>query len=266
MPPSIHVTSWETEGITLASPADPDFDSLSRSLFKGNVEELLKLKPFLVVVSNQSPRTIVAYTLRWRVRLLNGKQVTTFSQAKYPDAVAGAVPSRGNEIRSGEQKIAAKGIEIDCGRWSGKPTEEYYLRQFASWADESVGATDIQIGLDSVIFEDGELIGPGESRLGDDFAAYVKAKQDLYWSLVQGLDSGQSMDEAFRPIEATIAATRANPRLDLRDPFAIWPRQAAGELSGWRKRYGDVALPNILRQALRKKPFVIRRRDEPSSS
>ena len=173
---------------------------------------------------------------------------------------------RGNEIRPGEQGLIAEGMEIHCGRWNEKPTEDFYLRQFAEAFERFVNATEVRISLDAVIVDDGELIGPDESQLGDHFAAYVKAKQDIYRSLVQSLDSGQSMDEAFRPIEATIAVTCADPRLPVDNPFAIWPRQAAGEARGWRKRYGDADLHNILRRALRKDPFVIRRRDgEPLS-
>jgi hypothetical protein len=258
---SIHAASWGTEGITLTSPDDQEFDSLIRSLFKGNLEELLRSKPFLVIVSNHSARTIVAYTMEWTVEQ-NTTQVT-LCQYKYPDAVGGAVQLRGNEIRSAEQKIVANGIEIYCGRWGTEPIDECYLRQLADWSGRFVGA-DIRVTLDAVIFEDGELIGPDKSHLGEHFAAYVNAKQDVYRSLVQGLDSGQSMGEAFRPIDEMIAAARANPGL-IENPLAIWPRQAAGEALGWRKRYGDVHLPSILRRALRKEPFVIYRRDKPLS-
>lgn len=263
MSPPIHTASWDTEGIRLTSPDSREFDSLIRSLFKGNVEELLKSKSFLVIVSNHSPRTIVAYAMEWAVE--QDRTQTIRCQFKYPDAVAGAVQLRGNEIRSGEQKIVANGMEIYCGRWGIAPTEECYLRQLADWSGRFVGA-EIRVTLDAVIFEDGELIGPDKSDLGDHFAAYVKAKEDVYRSLVQSLDSGQSMDEAFRPIDATIAAIRADPRLPLENPRAIWSRQAAGEVVGWRTRYGDEYLPSILRRALRKEPFVVRRRDKPVSS
>jgi hypothetical protein len=258
MTPSIEIAGFEIEDITLMSPADPEFDSVARSLFQGNTDELLKLKPFLVILSNRSSRTVVAYALRWEVKGKGGAQAS-LPQHKYPDAVAGVAPARGNEVRSGEKKIVAMDIEIDCGRWSGRPTEEFYLSQFIDWFAEHAGATDLRIGLDAVIFEDGQLLGPDESHLGDHFAAYVNAKQELYRGLVAGLDAGQTMDEAFRPIEATIAASLADPRLDMRNLLALWRTVAAPEVRNWRVRYGDTALPGILRSALREQEFVVRR-------
>jgi hypothetical protein len=47
MSPLNQSASWDTEGIKLTSPDNPEFDALIRSLFKGNVEELLKSRSFL---------------------------------------------------------------------------------------------------------------------------------------------------------------------------------------------------------------------------
>jgi hypothetical protein len=261
MPPSIHVEDWKIEGIALVPPDDQEFDSLVGSLFKGNAAELLKLKPFLTIISNRSPRTIVAYTLYWKIKQPNESRVSR-SQYKYPDAVGSPMPARGNEIHSGEQKIVAMNIEINCGRWDGEATDEFYLRQFVDWFVEYADASDVHIGFDAVIFQDGEMIGPDQSRLGDHFAAYVAAKQGFYRSLVQSLDSGQSMDQAFGPIEAAIAANTANPRLDSTNLPVMWQTVAALEVLAWRRRYGDAALPDILRRALWEEQFVIRKRDD----
>jgi hypothetical protein len=69
----------------------------------------------LIRLSNQSGHTMVAYTLRWEV-MRNGQREITFCQAKYPDAVAAAVPVRGNEVRAGERIICGMSIELDCGQ------------------------------------------------------------------------------------------------------------------------------------------------------
>jgi hypothetical protein len=77
---------------------------MGRLLFRGNSDKLLKMKPFLTILSNHSDRTLVAYALKWEVARPAGKQITT-EQHKYPDAVAPAAPRRGNEIRSGVARI-----------------------------------------------------------------------------------------------------------------------------------------------------------------
>jgi|HubBroStandDraft_1064217.scaffolds.fasta_scaffold33442_2 hypothetical protein len=110
---SVAIGGPKIEGLERMSPAVPEFDAAVHSLFKGNSGELLKLKPFLTILSNRSNRTLVAYAVRWEIALGAGRHTTT-SQYKYPDAVAPAVPRRGNEIRRGEQKIVAMSIEIQA--------------------------------------------------------------------------------------------------------------------------------------------------------
>jgi hypothetical protein len=125
---AIQVSNLEAERIAIASAADPGFDSEIRALFQGDSDELLKLKPFLAIISNGSTRTLVAYTLTWTLKQPRGSQITHV-QSKYPDAVA-AAPVRGNEIRPGEKKIDPMSIELNCGRWAGK----------AIWNSSSTGS------------------------------------------------------------------------------------------------------------------------------
>ncbi len=238
------------------SPADLEFDTAVRSLFKGNCNELLKLKPFLTIVSNRCDRTLIAYTLMWN--LVQSSAHITFDQRKYPDAVAPATPQRGNEIRPGEQKLTAMAIEINCGRWGEPATEDFYLRQFDDWLKEYKDATSLTISIDAAIFEDGEILGPNKSDLDQDFLAYVDAKQEFYRMIVESLDSGLFLDEAFAPIEAVIKANTANPMLGWENVRTRWKMIAAPEVRSWRMRYGDEAVPDIYRRTLRQKPFEIR--------
>jgi hypothetical protein len=257
MPLPIHVENLEEQGITITSTADPAFDADIRALFQGDSEELLKLKPFLVIISNGSARTMVAYTLTWVLRLPRGSQ-TGYSPARYPDAVADAFPYRGNEIRPGEQKIVPMGIELDCGRWTGKPTESFYLDQFIDWFKAFAEVTEVQVGFDAVIFDNGELIGPNKAHLDESFLTYLHANENWYRSVLEALDAGKSVDEAFLPIQAVLAA---DPQLDIDDPERFWRRQSTAGVRRLRLRYGDHALQDILRKAIRKEPFKIYRRE-----
>ena len=49
----------------------------------------LELKPYLAIVRNQNPRTVVAYTVSWTVTLRNGMSEVHNTQFKFPDVVAG---------------------------------------------------------------------------------------------------------------------------------------------------------------------------------
>lgn len=256
----IQVTGLDAKGITLVSPVNANFDSLIRSLFKGNSNELLKLKPFMTVIRNSSAHTVVAYTTAWTMRK-HGRTSINYSQHKYPDAVARTAPDRRDEIRPGELRIDVMSVELESGEWGHEATDAFYLRQFANWsAEEKTGMTELRIELDAVIFDDGLLIGPDRSRLRDHFAAYLKAKQDLYRKIVEALDSGHSVEKAFRPVTLTLSS---RPDPDPGDEFAIYPHLAAEDAALWRRRYGDQAVQKILKQALRKEPFVIRRQEEP---
>jgi hypothetical protein len=249
--PDIQLRGLETDGITLISPAAAEFDSLVQSLFKGNANLLLRLKPFLTVLSSNSDRTIVAFALKWTT-----PSRINLSQHKYPDAITGMVTERGNEILPGEQRIVAKGIEIDSGFSSGQATEDYYLHQFvAMFAAETT--TTLQIEVDATILSDGTLLGADESDLATDFALYLKAKQDLYHSIIDLLDKGHPFEEAFRPLDA---ARAEKPALSAyhRDPFSIYLRLALQETDRWREQHGEASL-DLIRQALVKQPFVVQR-------
>lgn len=253
---SVTIGEPKIEGLELMSPADSEFDTTVRTLFKGNCNKLLKMKPFLTIVSNHSDRTLVAYALKWEVARASRRQIT-LDQHKYPDAVS-AAPRRGNEIRPGEQNIALMSIELNCGRFDGEATEDFYLRQFIGWFKEYKDARDLEISIDAAIFEDGAFFGPNKSELDQHFRAYVDAKQDYYRMIVQALNSGMSLDDAFAPVEAVLKGNIANPDLHSENVGTMWRRIAASEVRSWRTRYGNEAAPEIYRRALRSEPFEIR--------
>jgi hypothetical protein len=150
------------------------------------------------------------------------------------------------------------GIEIDCGRWAGQATTDFYLRQFIGWFKEYKDASDLEISIGAAIFEDGAFFGPKTSELDQHFTAYVDAKQDYYRMIVQGIHAGTSLDEAFAPIDALAKANAANPGLSSKNVRAVWRSIAAPEVRRWRVRYGDEAAPDLYRRALRGEPFKVR--------
>lgn len=252
----IDVSALNFHNIALLSPVNEGFDSLIRSLFKGDSDELLHLKPFMTVISNNSTHTVVAYAVDWTIKRPGGTQVM-HDQRKYPDAVAATAPERGKEILPGERKIDAMSVEIHSGTLGTKPTEAFYLRQFANWFDEySAGMTELRIVLDAVIFEDGLLIGPDRSDLHDHFAAYLKAKQDLYRRIVESLDTGHSVEDTFRSVTVL-------PEPESGDEFHFYRRLATEDAARCRRRHGDQAVRDIFEQALRAEPSIIRRQPVP---
>jgi hypothetical protein len=65
----IILKAFDQHGIRLIPPTHPEFDDLARPLI-GRVADIgLKLKPMLVIVSNESQQTVVSYSKTWTARL-----------------------------------------------------------------------------------------------------------------------------------------------------------------------------------------------------
>ncbi len=103
-----------------------------------------------------------------------------------------------------------------------------------------------------------ELSGPSPSLLER------LLKQEWYRGIIEVLDAGQSVVEAFGPVERFLAdltnRMRAGKFSHREQPTDLWTQQAAGEATGWRRRYTDEEIPHLLRQSIRLEPFIIRRR------
>lgn len=247
----VRTEDLKAHGVELLSPADPAFDLHARPLFTGNLAELLKIKPFLTLITNTTANTIVAFTLEWMTSSAGGDSVE-YSQHKYPDALA-ACPVRGNEIRPGEQRLVPKSIELNAGLWGDDPTETFYLEQFSAWASEQEHVESLGIALDAVLFEDGSLLGPDKADIAAHFSAYFEAKQRLYKEIVTALDSGRSLEEALRPVGVLLAN-----RPTFGEPLSIYPRLAAQDVNRWKEEFGlDSA--GLFRQAIRSSPFLMKR-------
>jgi len=255
------------DGLTLLSPTDPTFDAVATPLL-GRVAELaLRLKPFLVIVTNVSPKTVVSFVKKWRVTHASGQSTTFREQVSFPHVVCGdtRVSRDPAGLAPGESRIEANGVVIH-GWKDLDPYFDQFLPQFFEQNDRLLAnATDLRIELNAAIFDDGTLVGPDdESWLEEGFAAYVEAKQEWYRGIIAALDAGQSVDQAFEPVDrfltdyASLLQAGEHPSFD--DPRLTWKRDAAGDAKGWRKRVRDEELPRLLRESIRFDPFVIRPR------
>jgi hypothetical protein len=265
---SIRVDGLDAHGVSLLSPLRPEFDELARPLMGERIADVgLRLKPLLVIVSNETAQTIVSLSLIWRVRRLDGWKEQSWCHTSFPELVCGDV-LEGREtvgLAPGHQRVEANGLVIH-GYGHGDPYYDQFLGQFVDKRDALLaGAVNLEVSLDAVIFDDGTLIGADEeSRLSNLFSAYVRAKQDWYRGISQALDAGQSAEEAFGPVERFMEERMNRMRsgkFRLRDQMDdIWTQQAAAEAMGWRKQFSDDEMPARLKQSIRLGPFVIRRR------
>jgi len=260
----LRIEGLDDHRVTLVSPDHPQFDDWARPLMGERIAEIgLKLKPLLVIAWNQSPQTVVSLSLVWHITHNNRRTTRIWSHASFPEFVCGdrLISNTPDALPAGGQRIEANGLVIH--RWGY--LDEYYDQFLGQFVDERnvllSDAVDVYIRLDAVIFEDGTLVGPDEqSMLKDRFSLMVQARQEWYRQVMERLNAGQSVAEAFAPIEQFSASVsrrlKAGP---FPEDIARDRINAAAEAHRWRRRYRDDQLPPLLRESLRLDPFVIQR-------
>jgi hypothetical protein len=263
---SIRVDGLDSYGIELLSPTRPEFDELARPLLGERIADLgLRLKPMLVIVSNENVRTVVSLSLVWNVTHRSGGTTEFWGHTSFPDVICGDIvlSDHAAGLETGQRRIEANGLVIHG--WGHQ--DEYFdqfLGQFVDQKDTVLAnAVDLHIELNAVIFADGLLIGADDhSSLSDLFSTYIRAKQHWYRGIIEALDAGQSVAESFAPVDRFLADVtnqmHAGNQLADEKPADMWIHQAAAEARRWRRRYPDKDIPPLLK-AIRLDPFTIRR-------
>jgi hypothetical protein len=262
----IRVDGLDADGVSLLSPARPEFDELARPLLGERIADLaLRLKPLLVIVSNESAQTIVSLSIVWHVRYHGGRTGRMWSHTSFPEVVCGDVLISHNPeaLPAGQRRIEANGLVIH--RWGY--LDEYFDQFLGHFVHEKdallADAVDLRIELNGVIFADGTLVGADDqSALSDLFSTYVRAKQDWYRGIIEAIGAGQTVAEAFGPVERFSAGVTQRIRArkhSFREEADFWAIQAAGDANRWRRRYTDAEIHSLLQQSIRLEPFVIRR-------
>jgi hypothetical protein len=245
----IRISDFESEGVTLTPATAAGFDARAQAILDGHASPLFELKPYLAIVRNQNPRTVVAYTVSWTVTQRNGMSETHGTQLKFPDAVAGTNRGlsllEGREIGTGEERLVGVGFEV----WPPEHVNTY--RDFGlAEAQRLMNVQSVDMALDAVIFDDGALLGPDQARLAEHFIEFVRAKQSLYRDIVVGLENGEH--DVFAPLRRMVSAPHSSA---YKNPLDRYPRLAAEEIL----RFQDRVMLEVFRRTLRREPFAIRR-------
>lgn len=264
---SIRVNGLDAYGVELLSPRRSEFDEFARPLLGERIADVgLRLKPMLVIVSNENVRTVVSLSLVWRLTHRDGRTSRFWGHTSFTEVICGDVVLSHHPagLETGQRRIEANGLVIH-GWGYGDEYYDQFLGQFVDEKDTLLAhAVDLHIELNAVIFADGTLIGADDqSALTDLFAAYVQEKQDWYHGIIEALGAGQSVAESFAPVERFLAdATnrmRAGNQVVGEKVADLWRHQAAAEARRWRRRYADGDIPPLLKQVIRLDPFTIRR-------
>jgi hypothetical protein len=261
----VTISDLKSDGVTLVSPLDPTFDDLARPLIGRRAGPLFGLKPLLVVVTNDTSKTIAAASIVFRVaRPVGG--FTAWTNVSFPDVVVGDLGSdKRHGVRPNESTVVARGIVVED--FDGPEPEDWYRQTIETFVRERddvlQDAQSLTIELNAVIFDDGTLIGPDDGKLAALFTAKVSAYQHWLQTIADGLAAGQSVETACLPmvkfrddVNARGGSLRGNPRDQVQ--AEIEKTNAAADVAGWRRRIGDAELPRALAK-LRLSTLVVHR-------
>lgn len=232
----MRISDLPNYGLTLLSSQDHDFERLLTTVL-GNetTPETDSLKPYTVVLRNNSTKTLVAYSLRWEytnpegrrihvdysdgeiTRLLDGatrKPTTEYSKAGptlEPHSFVIVTPSMALKTNSGSRERASD------------PAYKNVLQRLNSRFSQG---RDISVTVDGAVFEDGTFVGQNATHLFEKFGAELRAEQKLIEEVVLAAQQNRNMGDVVREIQASLPSSP--PQLY----FA-----PDGELSGYDEYY-----------------------------
>jgi hypothetical protein len=254
------------DGVRLTSPLNPDFDRIARPLIGRRADQLFGLKPLLVLIANDTRKTVAAASVVFRVAKPTGG-IVAWTNVGFPDVIVGDIGSEKRlGVRPHESIVVAQEVAVED--FDGPEPEEWYrgvITEFVRQRGEQLkDARSVTIELDAVIFDDGTLIGPDEDgKLAALFSRKVSAYQQWLKTVVDGLTAGQSVEAAFSPIlkfQDEVRARQGSLRGLTADnrQAEVEKTNAAADVVRWRRRVGDAELPRIL-AGLRLSRFDVRR-------
>lgn len=253
----VTIEKFSEPAITLTASDAAGFDARLLELVPRWASLAMGLKPFLVLVTNESAQTVVAYSIVFMATPPNGQYDRTVLQFKYPEAAAGrdgeSPFGRGREIARGEQRVV--GLEFELM----PDVDNNWLVAYAAMQRQRFkDAVRLDIAVDAVVFSDGTLIGPDTSGLADHFSSYLSASQNLYRRIVGRIDAGSSVADIFAELDAESRSTVDEPPLAGLDSIS-YNAEARGDARRHRSRFGDAAMRDLFSRAIRTSPFVVRR-------
>ena len=262
VPPTIRAIGLDKAGVTLVTAASADFETQVRKETGKWADAALHSSPQLALVKNESPQTIVAYAVSFKSIRPDGKWDFHHIEFKYPDAVVTTDPEfgpllRDREIRPSEQRLVSRDFEIDPA------LDNSWLSQMIDMQQKDLGEftrgediATLEIAIDAVLFEDGRLLGPNRSQVDTRFLLLLQRKQELYRNVIDLMASGRSLGDALLKLQPALPTTTQAMEEMLDDHLA---RSAIGDVRRWRARYGDERAADVLRHAVRREPFAIRK-------
>lgn len=172
----LRVRQTASQSLTLIKPTDADFESTLDTYFPGVSQEpgyQRKIRPFLVIVRNDTSTPAVAYAIQWEEHYSDGSSHflrASFVNVPLMQSVATTyIPSEVIRLISPLFNVTPKGYQ-----WYHS-----FGRMFpASHFPASNGASSMDVDVDGVVYRGGAFIGPDKTHILQRYVAAHFAARD----------------------------------------------------------------------------------------
>jgi hypothetical protein len=197
--------------------------------------EAARLANYSLVLKNESSKDIVGLAVRWIATARTGQSRMTMQSF---DSFGTSVAARQPVVPAGTQLIATpngfqhvtipsgRGLIFVGGRAGGVSNFGFGRGQLVR-IDDLDPAQRVTAMIDTLIFEDGRVIGADESHLADYIAAIDAAVKTFARNLRDAISKGRDVEELLKDIAST-GRRSADP---LNDPATFWIVREAELLS-----------------------------------
>jgi hypothetical protein len=211
---SITVVSgdWQGEGVVLVPPSSAEFGILAQSLLPPETaSQVNPLYSQSFILSNATARTIIAYSMRWEWTDPVGQRRihdVVYSETHLPAGIGQILPQSSRLVTP----------VLDLGI-SATPVPLAMQKARDAWLQRSSGAQSLKVSLETIVLDDGTILGKDENNA----AANIQANMDAERELLLGIGSA-----AGGPVPGDALAAYLRPIGSARVPSLI---EAANQVS-----------------------------------
>jgi hypothetical protein len=254
------VDSSPLAGVEIIVPGDPRFDQEALQIVGAKLDLVKSLSPLLMLIKNNSQRTIVAYSPEWDLKR-GAKEIPWVALRTFPMAISGPECdfSHDRPIRPGEERLEGMNSELGMHPDDASTDAKYQ-------AEDLAGVTAVKAHLDAVIFDDGTLVGPDRNNLPEKFVPDVEVHQSLYRSILASLHAGEPAEKLYDSLEAKrrqdfVEATKGNPAPGHVHSLMMKKLIAEQDVLGTWRDHGTSDSLAYFSRCLRTPPFTITRKN-----
>jgi hypothetical protein len=191
----------QAQGLTVVLGTDPRFQELAKPVLQNPRSQMTiseGMKPFILLVKNTSTKAISMMAVGYNRTYLNRPPTAT-------DVVVDTRGHTGPAFKPGDVVLVAPGIQV-----LGPNLAYMSPSAHTQVSNEFETAMSVGVVLDSVIFEDGVLVGPDNLGISVRYGAEMRAIEEVIASLHK-LNSAGATAAQVREYGQSLAALRPQP-------------------------------------------------------